>query len=523
MLRFRSKIPPPDASEVLEIGVGWQIASFEIILKFETPMPKAKFRPFDLSADARLLTSPGLIGWIAVAIAAAILAFQLLAPPPIGLADNGDFAKITGRFNLYPSEVSLSDSAFRYVTLHYDLSPDNHIETGHHSSEVLLIEAALWLNRVVSRPGVFDLRTMGIVHAALFLLAFALFATLVSGLRVRVQISLLALAVLVFCDVTFSAYYNSFYLDAGAFVFQTLSIVMLLRATMRRRPGDTYLAIAFCLLLVTVKSQHALLAVPLTMFLVWQRHGLWPRHGILASVLAAAFVVGTGAYSLVEGNPSGYTSPCLFNIIFAKLLPTARDSSAELASLGLDHSFLRYAEMDAYMDRSPMRDPRWVQSFVAKTSFGRLCSFYLAHPGRAFQVARLSLGEAARGRPAEIGNYDRSAGHPPYAQSNGFSIWSRARRALLSRFLWAYPLIFAISLCIIAYKCPAGAAALLLMGLIEFGLGAMTDALEVTRHLFLFNTIWDVTLFAAVCALAVGRPGPSQAGTLDPAELVATE
>jgi hypothetical protein len=472
------------------------------------------------------LISPGRIGWIAVAIAAAILAFQLLAPPPIGLADNGDFAKITGRFDLYPSETSLSDSAFQYVTLHYDFSPDNHIETGFHSSEVLLIEAALLLNRVVSSPGVLDLRTMGVVHAALFLLAFALFVTLVRGLRVRFQITLLALAVLVFCDVTFSAYYNSFYLDAGAFVFQTLSIVMLLRAVMRQRPADTYLALAFCLLLVTVKSQHALLAVPLTMFLVWQRHALWPRRAVLASALAAAFVVGAGAYSLVEGNPPGYTGPCLFNIIFARLLPTAENPSAELASLGLDNSYLCYTNMDAYMDHSPMRDPRWVQSFVAKTSFGWLCRFYLTHPGRAFQVAKLALGEAARGRPAEIGNYDRSAGHPPYSQSNAFSIWSRARRALLGRSLWAYPLIFAISLGIIAHKCPAGAAALFLMGLIEFGLGAMTDALEVTRHLFLFNTIWDVTLFAAVCALAVmggGQPKPSQAGILEPAELVATE
>jgi len=61
--------------------------------------------------------SRGPIGWSAIAAAAAILAFQILVPPAIGLADNGDFAKITGRFNLYPAVDELRDSAFRYINL----------------------------------------------------------------------------------------------------------------------------------------------------------------------------------------------------------------------------------------------------------------------------------------------------------------------------------------------------------------------------------------------------------------------
>jgi hypothetical protein len=337
----------------------------------------------------------------------------------------------------------------------------------------------------------------------LFLLAFTLLIPSLRGVRAGLRIASLALAVLVFCDVTFSATYNSFYLDAGAFVFLMLSIVTLLRAVVRRRPGDTYLALAFCLLLVTVKSQHALLAIPLALFLVWQRRTLWPRHALLASALAAAALVGGGAYALAEGSPPGYTRPCLFNIIFARLLPTAKDPSAELASLGLDKSYLRYTDMDAYMDRSPMQDGRWVQSFLSRTSYRRLCRFYLTHPDRALRVAELALGEAALGRPPVIGNYDQSAGRPPFAQSNAFSIWSIARRKVVGGSLWAYPLIFAISAGVIAWRFPAGGVTLCLMGSIEFALGAMTDAREVTRHLFLFNTIWDVTLFAAVYTSAL--------------------
>ena len=107
----------------------------------------------------------GRIGWSALAIAAAILAFQILVPPAIGLADNGDFAKITHQFGLYPPVDDLSVSAFRYIHLQYDLRPGSHGDTGFHSSEALPIRAALWLNRVVAPRGVFDLRTMGVVHA----------------------------------------------------------------------------------------------------------------------------------------------------------------------------------------------------------------------------------------------------------------------------------------------------------------------------------------------------------------------
>jgi len=468
--------------------------------------------------------SLGRIGWIALAVAAAILAFQILVPPAIGLADNGDFAKITHQFGLYPPVDDLSVSAFRYIHLQYDLRPGSHSDTGFHSSEALPIRAALWLNRVVAPRGVFDLRTMGVVHATLFLLAFALWIGLLRLERAGVRIALPALAVFVFCDVTFSACYNSFYLDAGAFVFLMLAVAALLRAVVRRRAADTVLALIFCLLLVTAKSQHALLAVPLAVFLIWEREALWPRRPLLGGALAAVVVMGGGAFGLAEGSPPGYTGPCLFNMIFERLLPTAKDPSAELASLGLDESYARYKDMDAYMDRSPMRDPRWAGSFLARTSFLRLSEFYVTHPDRAWRVAKLALGEAALGRPPGIGNYDESSGRPPYAQSNAFSLWSTARRKLLGGNLWAYPLLFALSVGVVAWRFPAGGVALGLMGLIEFALGAMTDASEVTRHLFLFNTIWDVSLFAAVSTLLLAsgarprRIAGREAGRLEPAE-----
>jgi hypothetical protein len=438
-----------------------------------------------------------------LAAAAAILLFQVLLPPAIGMADNGDFGKIIGKFNLYPAVDDLKDSAFRYIDLFYNFRADNYVDAGFHSSETLPIRIALGINRLISHRGVFDLRTMGAVHALLFLLALALLLPVLGRQRPWLQAALAALAVLVFCDTAYAAYYNSFYLDTGAFLFLMLAVAALLRALEWRRPMDAHLALLFALLLVTAKTQHALLAIPLAMFFVWERNRLWARRALLNGALAAVLIAAGGVFSFLGGSPPGYTAPCLFNMIFAKLLPTAKDPAAELASLGLDRSYLQYSEMDAFMDRAPMRDRGWRREFLAKTSFARLAAFYVTHPGRALEVAESGLEEAALGRPPNIGNYDRRAGLEPFAQSDAFALWSTGRNAVLTAAPWLMPLIFAASLGVLWWRFRAAAVALGVAGAIEFGVGAMTDASEVTRHLFLFNAIWDLTLLGAVAAAAI--------------------
>ena len=444
----------------------------------------------------------GSIGWCVLAVSAAILVFQALVPPAIGLADNGDFQKILGPLALQPPVEDIRETAFRYIHLHYDIVPADAVATGFHSSEALLIRAAMRLNRLISPSDVFDLRVLGAIHAALFLLALSLLISLTGGLRAGPRVVLLALAALVLCDVAYSAYYNSFYMDAGAFLFLMLSIVTVLRAVARRRTIDTCVALVCCLLLVTAKSQHALLAIPLAVFMFWERHALWPRRALLGSSLAATCLLCGATYELTLGSPRGYTNPCLFSAIFERLLPTATDPARELADLGLDRSYLRYGGTDAFDDRSPMNDVQWVRAFMSRTSFQRLAGFYATHPGRTLRVAKMALGEAALGR-APLGNYEQSAGRPPYTKSRTFAVWSTLRRTVLGRSVWLYPLIFAASVGVIVWRFAAAGIALGLMGLIEFAVGGMTEASEVTRHLFLWNTLWDVSLLGAAATLVV--------------------
>ena len=77
-------------------------------------------------------------------------------------------------------------------------------------------------------------------------------------------------------------------------------------------------------------------------------------------------------FAPVWATPPACTVPTLFNIIFWGLLPSAKDPRTDLASLGLDESFLRYRGMYAFQPGSPMNSESFVCEFSRRTSYRRL-------------------------------------------------------------------------------------------------------------------------------------------------------
>src|SRR5437879_13510920 len=98
-----------------------------------------------------------------VGAAAAILCYQLILPPVVGLADNGDFGKIIARFDLYAKV----HRTYQFIDTVYEFHPERHWISGFYSTETLLILPALALNALLSKDGTCDLRSMSLVHRAL--------------------------------------------------------------------------------------------------------------------------------------------------------------------------------------------------------------------------------------------------------------------------------------------------------------------------------------------------------------------
>src|SRR5258708_8213210 len=116
------------------------------------------------------------LDWIAVLLAAGLISFVIFVAAVLGWADNGDFVKISGRFDRY-----LPNQANGFADSTYQIDPQHHWRGDVISSEILLAGLAVGLNRIFSAT-TFDMRWIGALHAALYLLPFSLPLPLIPGL-----------------------------------------------------------------------------------------------------------------------------------------------------------------------------------------------------------------------------------------------------------------------------------------------------------------------------------------------------
>ena len=430
--------------------------------------------------------------------AAIILAFQLLVPPPIGLASNGDFGKMLGIFDL----AAPAEDENRYADIHYTFDPTHHYETGVYSTETLLIPLAIALNSVVAKPGAFDLRWIGVVHGTLFLAALLLLqpvlALISKGRRIAVSLAIL----FVFCDVMYASILNSFYMDAAAFLFLLLMAVMYLRASLWRRKTDAIWFVVFAILMIASKTQHAVLGFWLAALTAWSGVRL---HGRTFATVSTLAVLAATLACLRSISPE-YPVRGVFSAIFYQVLPNTRDPTAALHDLGLDESYRRYIGKHAYSEGVDLEAPALHTDFSSKTSYRRLAWYFLTHPRDAYLALDVSLAQAGRQRPF-LGNYDRNANFPPGAESHAFSFWSDIKASLFyehgTRYLIAW-VALAVAACLLSRN--AGALMLAALALTAMLVAALADAVDVPRHHFLSNALFDMLAVTALNSGIVELP-----------------
>ena len=275
--------------------------------------------------------------------AASLLSYQLLAPPVVGFANNGDFAKIIGRFNLYPRV----NRTYLFADTTYEFHPDRHWVSGFYSSEILVAQVAIWVNSLVTKDGNFDIRVIGVVHGGLFLAALWLFIPLLADTRPLVRNTLYFLILLIYCDVTYVSGLNSFYMDEPAYLFLLVAAAAYLRLIRWHKRGDLALLLAAAFLLAGAKTQHAPLGFWIAVLLFVSRKRIWPKTGGPLWYAAPCLAV-FSLLMLWKGAPTDYAANSIYTVVFKQILPHSRDLPGALAALGLDDSYRPYLGKNAF-------------------------------------------------------------------------------------------------------------------------------------------------------------------------------
>jgi len=437
------------------------------------------------------------------AAAAIVLFWELMTPPVTGVADNGDFGKLLGRYGLG------SGQDFNYAGTKYFFKDEYSYYSDFGSSELVLIAPAIAINGVISKDGSFDIRVMGAVHALLFLLGVYLLATALESAWVGVM------ALLLFCDFMYAGYFHSFYMDTAAYLFTLWSAVFYVRGMRRGRPADALGLLISMLLAMTAKPQYAMLG-PWFAALVWMgRKVLWGGRKSVAAAAVAVLVGGTW-FSYRFLAPERYRALAPFTVIFSQIVPNAPDPDGALRELGLDGSYRKWSGMNAFSKGTPFDDPAFWPEFVAHTSYGKIVRYYGQHPGEAWRALRASLDETGRFVSA-AGNFDRGAGRAPAAQYHSFQVASAAKRFLFYHhgdFLVCYFAGLALGVTgmlvwnrkVLPEGAQGGGLALAGMATTTLGVSALADVYEQVRHQLVSLALFDMLLLVFLWLVIRYRP-----------------
>jgi len=366
----------------------------------------------------------------AVAAALTVLALELLVPPVIGLADNGDYHRVMGYAGFDHSVVERADRYFAFLQTRYRILPVGWFRSGYLTSETGLALAARLASPASWRGGLFDLRLLAALHLALLALGLGLLLRACRELPVPAQATAATLLVFFFTDVGYTAPFNSFYSQTASLLFLILLAAVTAEAVRRGRlDGPLLAAYFFCAAAFVGSKPQEAIQGPVLALLGFRLAGgglraAWRKPALWLALALCAFAAWYG-----RQTPVTLRSAALYQVVFYEILPHSPTPAADVGELGLDPAWLKYSGTDAFRPGTALADPAFVSRFLDNAGYGKVGRLYLRHPGRFAERLDRASRRVWSLRPS-YGNLEKSDAHPALTLTDRFAVWSRLRLRL---------------------------------------------------------------------------------------------
>ncbi len=449
---------------------------------------------------------------------AAIVMFQLMSPPMLGIANNGDFERMMKWGGLEYVTQDHDEKYFNWINREFRIANSPWRPwSGFGSTEAILVKLSVIIGDWLLPGARFDLTILGGCHLLAFLAAFLL---LMRGWQAVTGVSPLFLLpgfLLIFCDLGYTVYFNSFYSEASSLIFliAMAGAGLLLTAEQSKR---TKTLMVFCLcagLFIGAKPQNFLLIPPLLLFCM--RLFFLSREGLWRVTLVAFAVVLIAAATALNIIAPWYTNNGKYQSTFYGILKDSRDPARDLEELGLDPGLAVLANTTTFHSNLPIdiRSREFHEKFYERINHLKVVEFYLTHPSRFLEKLRLTARWGFTLR-AGYGNYEKATGKPPGAEADRWSAWSSFKGGVLPKSVWLLSGYFALLLALLVKDMSSvergtGQLArefcllLWLMMLLAFVTPIIGDGeSDFIKHLFLFNAFFDLSVLF-LSGLALGR------------------
>lgn len=465
---------------------------------------------------------PTRLELLVLLIGAGIIAYHLFTPPLIGLADSSDFERILPRRGLAHVSTEYEKKYFFYFNSKYRIIPPWEGPEWYKTSTSLLITPARWFSITIGHDQFFDIRILAAIHTLIYLFGLWLILVGTRSLRISLRVILSVLLIIIFTDVGYVAYFNSFYSEVTALTFLAVGIgssLMLIFCT----SSNALILLGYFLatsMVVTSKPQYVPLAPAFALFGIYlskymrQSWRYWLSGGLAVSLCCLALWY-------YRQSPKSIVVDSAYIGIFTDLLPNSRSPQKDLAELGLNPDYAVFSGTTPYQSDSPLKTDHQFQSeFFARITSHTLPLFYLTHPDRLYRLCVRGVKHSFSTRVRRLGYYEAHSGKPRYAHP--FGIWSVARESVFPRSILFLAFFFATAIGVIVLFIKAASTTsrgiyllyllLMFIAVSQFFVAVIVGGGEpdLEKHLFMFNlgfdVCWSLFLLGAVNLLKAFWP-----------------
>ncbi|GAA3401741.1 hypothetical protein ACFFNY_13295 [Paenibacillus hodogayensis] len=453
-----------------------------------------------------------------------ITVFALFVPPFIGMADNGDFFRILYGNGLYFNAPDYDSQYFGYFVKTFGvLQYYNENGDALFSSQTLFIRMAMLLNGLFHSSAVFDIRFQTAIFTVLYTIAvFLLVEAVTWRLSRKIGYVIAALALFMFADTGYTAYFSSFYSESVVMITAMLVIASGL-LLYRNRYNDYVMLAVFAvsaLILTTSKQQNAPVGLIIGFagaILIWLRPGRTYRT-IAAGIMVGLFAAGIGTYTLI---PKEFVNINQYHAMTRGVLMDSTDPEATLKTFGIDKQYAVLNRSNHYLAYTTVDVNSEVleKEFYSKYGFVSILTYYMGHLDQAGKMLNLAARSGFTIRPPAMGNYELSVGKPFGTQTSFFSGYSVLKDALAPK---TFGFIIIWTLLVVGMYMPSFVEAArsghvrhmvrtpLMTMMILVGLSGILVSIigagdaDLSKHEFLFTASFDLVTFLTLADL-LGR------------------
>lgn len=423
------------------------------------------------------------------------LGLSIVINSAFGRADNGDYGRFMAPFvkkpygfetNWPPADPQMHDERFfQWWIPYWDRAELDRAQ--YFGSTALFWIGGEWLSKLFLGDGVISLRMSGAIASMVLAAAYVLILWSVrnaarSNRQLIVAVPLILLSTLIFSDVNYGSFMNSYFQEGGSFVFLACLFgagVFFCSGSMRFSTLPVF-AVAVCLF-ATARLQHGYVGPLLLVFLLARamRHrpnGRSEWTGLIVSLLLIAMAMPASFW--LNGHRHSRRNNA-YHSLYLGILPNCDDPAAQIQAEGLPKDSIALMGQSAYTEEAG----KLIEQTNIRLAHRSTLRIAMREP---MAMARLIVAAAQITGDLDLTYLGmRQKGAVDYRSIPcGVRVWSKLRPHLI----------------------PRGGALLALLGLMIIGSTTASFVLpsDSTRSWALLCLLLSLISFLEICASAVG-------------------